>query len=706
MIFNYATNCDGSRPNGYAGVFRRVMRVIQATLFGQIDYALLQLRVPAAGLGIAPITMRPDLPAVGDQVFCLHHPEGAVKRLSAPGAGFATVISSSATEIRVNLDAATGSTGGGLFDSSGRVVGVLSGGAACNLAFFPTPGVLQDVASPSTDPTFRDLMIVFDRSGSMGVDPGTGREKIEDARDAAALLIQLLQGDAGNTIGLVSFSTTASAPVDFALAQVNDASRLALVGPAPFNTGKIGALNPGGNTSIGGGLQAAQQALLAVFEPPAILLLTDGLQNTAPMIADVTGIENFTINTIGFGGESDLDGALLTELSETHRGLYLRAGDGLALRKYFALAFGNIFATGALLDPEAQLATSEKAGKPIRFQVCGEDAITVVVGWDKEGSTLAVTLKTPAGATITSASPAVEHKTGRTWAFLRIKLPRGAERNGTWTATVERVERVRRPPALRYFVTVIAGGGVKITRPRGPGRYFTGDVIEPAVRLMRTKNPGKPTVRLTVNRPSAAAGNLLMRQKLRPARTQGGDTLSARKATLQALEKAAGKPLITATEHRFELKSQAPARSRNSDTFTQPLKDFLTVEGIYTFHAVAAYGIDCIATREIQWSVHVMPGIDQAKSDVKVTGTVTRPDKRKSVTFSIVPRDRYGNHFGPGRADAFLATGALGTTITAPVLDSGDGSYTVTGLTEASAKPGLVLDRPPQRHVDKSGRTR
>jgi hypothetical protein len=375
----------------------------------------------------------------------------------------------------------------------------------------------------------------------------------------------------------------------------------------------------------------------------------------------------------------------------------MRAGDGLALKKYFALAFGNIFTTGALLDPDAQLPTSEKAGKPIRFLVCGEDAITVIAGWDKEDSTLAITLKTPAGATITASSPAVEHKTGRTWAFLRIRLPRGTERNGTWTATVARVEKIRRPPALRYFVTVIAGGGAKITRPRGPGRYFTGDMIEPTVRLTRAKDPGNATVRLTVTRPSAAAGNLLMRQKLRPVGNQGGDTLPARYATLQALQKAAGKPLITATEHKFELKSSPTARSR-SDTFSQALKDFLTVEGTYTFHAVVSHSIDCIATREMQWSVHVAPGIDQLKSDVKITATVTRPDKRKSVTFSIIPRDRYGNHFGPGRADAFLVTGARGTTITAPVHDNGDGSYTVTGLTEAgTVKPGLVLDRPPLR---------
>jgi hypothetical protein len=699
IIFNYQTNCDGSRPNSYAPRFHKIIRVIQTQLFGGIDYALAQLRVPAAGLGIAPITMRPDLPAPGEQIFCLHHPEGAVKRLSAPSAGFQTVLVSSATEVRANLDAATGSIGAGLFDIAGRIIGVLSAGPACNLAFFPTAGVLQDVANPSTEPTFRDVVIVFDRSGSMSSDAGTGRSKIEEARDAASLFIQLIQSDSGNSIGLVSFSTTASAPADFALTQVSDASRLALVGPAPFTTGIVGALTPGGSTSIGGGLQAGQQALLPGFQIPAILLLTDGLQNRPPLIADVTGLDNVIVNAIGFGAESGLNGALLTELAETHKGLYMRAGDGLALKKYFALAFGNIFTSGALLDPEAKLAANQSAGQPIKFQVLGEDVITIVAGWDKPGSTLAIRVKTPAGATVTATTQGVAHATGPTWTFLRIKLPRGQERDGTWTATVERAGKFPRRVALRYFVTVIAGGGVKLTRPAGPDRYFTGDVIAPSIRLASRDKafPANASVRLTVRRPDTAAGNLLMRQKLRAAAVQSGDTLPVRHSTLQALEKAAGKALIGASEHRFELKSQAAARASNSVSFAQTLKDLLTVEGTYTFHAVAAYGKEVVGTRETQWSVHVEPGVDQAKSDVKIAATVTRPDKRKAITFTIVPRDRYGNHFGPDRADAFLVTGARGTTITAPLRDNGDGSYTVSGLTEATAKPGVVLDRPPPR---------
>ena len=93
IIFNYQTTCAGARPGNYAGRFHKVKRIVKLGFFGAVDYALLQLNVPAAGLGITPIVMRPDLPAAGEEIFCIHHPEGAVKRLSATHAAFKTVIS-------------------------------------------------------------------------------------------------------------------------------------------------------------------------------------------------------------------------------------------------------------------------------------------------------------------------------------------------------------------------------------------------------------------------------------------------------------------------------------------------------------------------------------------------------------------------------------------------------------------------------------
>src|SRR5439155_9326126 len=108
-----------------------------------------------------------------------------------------------------------------------------------------------------------------------------------EARAAASLFVQLVRAGTGNRVGLVSFSTTASSPVDFPLANVTAGSKNTLIGPSPFTGGIMGGLAPGGSTTIGGGLNAAYGQL-----PPGgpnssfrnVLLFTDGLQNTPPMV--------------------------------------------------------------------------------------------------------------------------------------------------------------------------------------------------------------------------------------------------------------------------------------------------------------------------------------------------------------------------------------------------------------------------------------
>jgi hypothetical protein len=612
------------------------------------------------------------------------------------------VISSSLTAVVADLDVASGSTGAGLFDATGKVVGVMSTGPACNIGFYPTAGALADIGNPIDDPVTRDLMIVFDRSGSMALDSGTGQTKIEAATDAASLFVQLVQRDGGTQLGLVSFSTAASNPVDFALQPVTAQSKLALTGPAPFTTGIIGGLVADGTTSIGGGLEAARvQLAQALLGSSAILLLTDGLQNTPPLIADVTGLESIDINAIGFGAASSLDGPLLTQLSETHNGLYVRAGDGLDLKKYFALAFGNIFTTGALLDPEGHLAPRDAASKPIEFQVCGEKMITIVVGWDKVGGALAIKATTPSGATVSAASAGVDHATGRTWAFLRIKLPHGQDRNGKWTVTVSRTGAMVESGAIRYFVNVIAGGGAKLSRWPGRDFHFTGDVLDAVVRLAAgTGLPKDVKVKLTVRRPTASAGTLLTKaNRPQPPALRKGDTIPSRQSTMLALERSLERPLIDYSEHRFDLSShfaQNPFVTRSSGLYGTSLGDFLNVEGTYTFHAVATWRDgNCTGSREMQWSVEIGVGIDQGKSDVKITSGKARPDGTTAISVVVVPRDGYGNHVGPGLPGAFTLTGIPGTTLTGAIQDNGDGSYRATGFNDPKiGKPGIVLARP------------
>jgi von Willebrand factor type A domain len=549
-------------------------------------------------------------------------------------------------------------------------------------------------------------MVVIDRSGSMSMSDGAGRSKIETARDAVSLFVQLIRAGTGNRLGLVSFSTSASSPVDANLSPATAGSKTVLVGNAPYSTGLVGGLNPNGMTSIGDGLQAARNQLAAGgTNPRAILLMTDGLQNTAPMIADIdASLAGITVHAVGFGTESSLDGALLTSLTNAHGGQYQRAGNGLTLEKFFSSAFGNIFETGILFDPDFHLA-ADQPGEPIPFSICGEEALTVVIGWDNPDARLLLEVTTPNGVVIFGSTPSVEEDAGKTWHFLRIPLPLAGERDGPWSVRAIRPggggEFPPPAPATTYFINVIPSGGPKLTRMDDPKRYYTGDPINPLV-ILRYEDGGWPktsTLRLNISRPDASIGTLLSRNGLGAADAINADGLDARQATLQAIERSTGRPVVRYIESSFNLSDESDATDgvfEPSGTFGTPLPGLFNVEGNYTFHAKASYGESCLGMRELIWSTHVEIGIDPGQTTVTSTplGTGSGGETCQRLTFT--PRDVFGNLLGPGRLDAFTAQGTTNTTLNGPVSDLGNGQYQVDACTnpESLEPPSIDLTQP------------
>lgn len=106
----------------------------------------------------------------------------------------------------------------------GRIsFGVAASAAGCMTGTYPAGGW----AAP--------LRVVLDRSGSMSLPGRSGAPRITEAKQAAALFVSLLTTAGGNRVGLVSFSTTATA--DRALANVNPGTKNALVGPNPPASG-------------------------------------------------------------------------------------------------------------------------------------------------------------------------------------------------------------------------------------------------------------------------------------------------------------------------------------------------------------------------------------------------------------------------------------------------------------------------------------
>ncbi|HET9056849.1 MAG TPA: trypsin-like peptidase domain-containing protein [Chitinophagaceae bacterium] len=714
VIFNYETNCDWTHSNTYSGKFYKVKKVLKRRWldpnFPSYDYCLLQLKTPIGGIPVPPCPIRNGLPAVGEQVFGIHHPNGAIKKLSPISPAFTTVNNTGSTFINVlNLDVSGGSSGSGIFDSNGRIMGVLSNGGKCNLFYFPIVTILQDIAATPVPSPGRDVMLVFDKSGSMSLPAGTGKTKIQEARDAASLFVQLIQTGGGNKLGLASFSTAAI--VDENLSAINVNKKDALIGnAAPYTGGKIGMLNPGGSTSIGGGLQAAQGQFGGGNNLRTILLFTDGLQNTPPMIDAVnptlTGDE---IHVIGFGTESSLDGTLLTQLAQQHNGLYTRAGDPLNLKKFFAMAFGNIFLSGTLADPLFFLPAATMKAKPMTFPICGEEHITVVCGWDKTTSPLFMQLQSPGGNIISAGMAGVESSTGNTWTFIKLNLPFAGEQDGSWTVIVNRTGSGSEFPAqqidLNYFINVIVKGGPELKIMQRKTNYFTGDTINPMVSLATLD--GDPAhgakVKVKVIRPNESIGNILSRTKLKAANTIDSDTLPLRQSNLQTIESETGKQAINYVEEIFDLSDDpenAGGYLESHGIYGKVFTDLLKKEGNYTFHIMATYGEVCKATKELIWTIHVDSGIDGGKTVIKTTVVSVRADGKKQLVFTLTPKDKYGNNIGPGRADVINVTGVAGTSTDGLVTDNGDGTYTVNGTWDATGTaPGITITQPGRNAV-------
>jgi hypothetical protein len=369
VTFDYATNCDGTRPAGHVTRFFKVLGEVVsgsaptgAEPPKSTDWVVLRLDAPPGALP-PPLTTRDAALMIGESIFTMHHPNGAAKKTQEGSFHGGSIT---------GFDYAGGSSGSALFDINGNLVGGrLSSGSGCSVVYAPVGAVKAALATPPPPPAPLDVTIVFDRSGSMGsAAPPIGRTKLQEAQDAASLFVRLVRDGAGDRLGLVTFSSTAALPVAPGPAAT---TKPILTGPPPFTSGQIGAITASGATSIGAGVGTALLTFPGGSNQRAILLMTDGLQNTLPMVEEVEGSLGSTrLSVVGFGSDADIDASLLSRLARQHGGQFTRALDGLALRKFFGLSFGNIFETGALSDPEFILRAAQQTSESHLFNVCGE----------------------------------------------------------------------------------------------------------------------------------------------------------------------------------------------------------------------------------------------------------------------------------------------------------------------------------------------
>jgi hypothetical protein len=257
------------------------------------------------------------------------------------------------------------------------------------------------------------VSLVLDRSGSMVTDAGNGHSRVELLRTAVSTFVDLMQQ--GDGLSIVRFDNLVDT-----LMPVTD------VGPMPGGAGRLQAqdivtshdpaktLDPRGSTSIGGGIVAGKAALDAVagsYPQRAMVVLTDGLENTPPMIADVGASLNDHTFAIGFGQAAAISTAALNAITQNHGGYLIVTGpitpeENFALTEYFLKIQAGLNNSSAVLDPRGELVFG--ATHRIPFQIARPDYGVDVILLSPAPYYIDFRLETPDGKIITPASVAVE----------------------------------------------------------------------------------------------------------------------------------------------------------------------------------------------------------------------------------------------------------------------------------------------------------
>jgi hypothetical protein len=469
----------------------------------------------------------------------------------------------------------------------------------------------------------------------------------------------------------------------------------AIPGPWQAVLDNIDTLTPGAATSIGGGINEAMKQWKAdPAHDATLIVVTDGIQNTPPLVLPVgvgflgllpvSGLPEelrkrfIPIQTIGFGEPAAVDEALLRNISLETAGRSFIAVNAITVFDTFALTLVSILKgnTAALALRQSGTFT-ERSSRALHPVIVDRSAQRVVfsVQWAPP-RTNALDLEVfPPGST-SAAAPTSSERTAQA-VIQSFDKPDA----GTWQVRVKGskpdVDRTTSVPyALNAF---ILERDLDFQLSADPIRLRTG---EPIRLRAEVSYGGKPLTRLPgggirvrVQRPAEGLGSILHATKTAP---KGSTTEGDAQTPLQ-------RKLATVSRKTLE-------RIRPNDVET-----ILLVEesrGVYTgtfgkATTPGSYGFELLLdwddprtgrvrrTDRLERHVGVKP--DAGKTSVGL-----KRNRDGTVSISVTPRDALGNYLGPGYASLITAeVKDGGTLIAGPPIDRdlrGIYVFTVTGV--------------------------
>ncbi|HSU07188.1 MAG TPA: M14 family zinc carboxypeptidase, partial [Acetobacteraceae bacterium] len=197
--------------------------------------------------------------------------------------------------------------------------------------------------------------LVLDQSGSMDWASGIpNKRRIDVLHDAAPNFVALLPDNDG--VGVVSFDQAAylrlgitpAGPLSGGLGRVQASSAIA-----------NHVTNPAGSTSIGNGVELGHNTIASVtgYDSTALVVFTDGEENTYKFISDVQSLINNRVFAVGLGTVTEVNPIALNQLVNNTGG-YLLLTDNLGpsdifkLQKYFVQIMASATNADIVVDPD------------------------------------------------------------------------------------------------------------------------------------------------------------------------------------------------------------------------------------------------------------------------------------------------------------------------------------------------------------------
>ena len=295
---------------------------------------------------------------------------------------------------------------------------------------------------------------MFDRSGSMSEPTGVpGKRKVDLAIEAAQLYISLIKDN--DRIGLSRFNDQADDPADILLNM-----KVAGSGGRTDALAKLTAanLNPSGDTSIGGGILLGSKVLeAAAASSRALIVLTDGIQNTDPDIPDATAVvagksPKQRVFAIGLGLNQLED--KLVQIASVTNGVAQITGDLVGYREFllhklYVQILSDVSDEAFVKDPLGIVLPGQKRSTPIDIGEVDVTADFIVVfrptfAYPKY---INIWLEAPDGTIVKPSDagplPNVDYITGPAHAFFRWVFPafpaRPKAHIGRWRFWVENI---------------------------------------------------------------------------------------------------------------------------------------------------------------------------------------------------------------------------------------------------------------------------